>query len=302
MTFMNLESRSKIVILFFLTSFFLIPFFVFAYTSPGKPTGFVNDFAHILSAGDIQTLEAKLTTLHQSTSAEVAVVTIQALGDETIETYSEKLFQEWGIGGKDKDTGLLILVAPNDHQVRIEVGYGLEGAITDLQSGNIIRNVMTPAFRNNDYAGGITGAVDAVTAIITNSPEAEQYSQTTPNSNPTGKFGLTPLIFLAVIIINALARILGKTKSWWLGGVIGAVIGAIIGLIWGFFYIGIGSIIILTVLGLIFDFFISKHPPGSGGGGFWPIFLGGGRGGSNGGGFGGFGGGMSGGGGASGRW
>lgn len=289
------------VILF--SSCFLLPASTAAaYTSPGKPEGFVNDFAHVLSVSDRQTIEAKLQILKQSSGAEIAVVTISSLGDETVETYAVKLFQEWGIGQKGKDNGLLILVATNDRQARIEVGYGLEGDITDLQAGNIIRQVMIPAFKNNDYAAGISGAVDAVAGILSKSPEAAQYSEPAPE---TGNWNVNfpAIFFIGFILLNALARILGRTKSWWLGGVIGAAIGTVIGLIWGFVPVGIIAILILTLLGLVFDYLVSKHPPGPGrGGGFWPIFFGGRGGSGSGGGFGGFGGGMSGGGGASGKW
>lgn len=286
----------------------LIPVSVFAYTSPGKPTGFVNDFAGILSVQEKQDIEAKLVNLQKGTGFEVSVATVKSLGGDSIEQYAVKLFEEWGIGVKGKDNGLLILVAPNEHEMKIETGYGTGAVVTDLQSGNIIRTVMIPAFKQGKYGVGISDAVDALTAIITNSPEAAQYS-TDSQPKPTNGFGsdfnFNWVIFFVIIALNGLARMLGKTKSWWLGGVIGAVVGMIIGFIFGFFNVGLIAIVILTLLGLLFDYIVSKHPPGSGGrgGGFWPIFLGGGRGGSvGGGGFGGFGGGMSGGGGASGRW
>lgn len=282
----------------------ILPVTVLAYTSPGKPQGFVNDFAGVISAQERQSIETKLGALQKSTGAEVAVVTVPSLGDETIESYATKLFQEWGIGGEAKDTGLLILVAPTEREARIEVGYGLEGPVTDLQSGNIVRKVMIPAFKEGDYYGGIDGAVDAIGAIIAQSPEAEQYSAEPEESFLQG-FDPFSLFFVFIILVNVFARVLGRSKSWWHGGVIGAGIGSVIGLIWGFAFIGVGSIVILTILGLLFDFIVSKRPPGSGGrgGGIWPISLGGRHGGgSSGGGFGGFGGGMSGGGGASGRW
>lgn len=276
----------------------LLPMTVAAYVSPGKPTGFVNDFAGVLSATEKQNLEVKLQSLRDATSAEVAVATVVSLGDETIETYATKLFAEWGLGGEKKDTGILILVVPTERQMRIEVGYGLEGPVTDLQADTIMRTVMAPAFREGKYGEGIRGAVDALGAIITGSPEAEKYSKpATSSSGINMEWGL----FLLVILFNVFGRLLGATKSWWLGGVIGAIIGTIIAFFVGFVYTGIVWIIVLTVLGLIFDYFVSKHPPGSGhDGGFWPMFFGGGGGGH--GGFGGFGGGMSGGGGASGRW
>lgn len=304
--------RAFFVIVTLLPSFFLLPVpFSFAYVSPGKPTGMVNDFAKVLTAEEVQSIDQKLSNLKQTTGSEIAVVTVSTIGtDETIESYAEKLFQEWGIGNKDTDTGLLLLVAVNDRQMRIETGYGIEGAVTDIQSGNIIRNVMAPSFREGKYGQGISGAVDALGAIITNSPEAAQYSaEPSSSGSPGWDVDFAGAFFLVIIIINALSRLLGATKSWWLGGVLGAAAGGVVGLFAGFVPTGFGAIALFTVLGLLFDFIVSKRPPGSSGhdgmGGFWPMFFGGGRHGGfggSGGGFGGFGGGSSGGGGASGRW
>jgi uncharacterized protein len=282
----------------------IAPAVAFAYTSPGKPVGYVNDFAHILQDSTVKGLDAQLKSLEASSGAQIAVVTVNSIEGETIESYAVKLFQEWGIGDEKNDRGLLILVAPNEREARIEVGYGLEGTVTDLQSGNIIRNVMIPAFKEGDYDAGVTGAVKAVYAIITGSPDAAIFSKPLKEDS-SSDFDFAGAFFFVIILLNVLARVLGKTKSWWLGGVLGGVVGAIIGLIFGFVPFGILAIIGLTVLGLVFDYIVSKHPPGSGRGGMggiWPIFLGGRHSGSNDSGFGGFGGGMSGGGGASGRW
>ena len=289
---------------------FIMPSLVFAYTSPGSPTGYVNDFAHVLSTEVVQSLNSKLLAISKSSKVQISVVTVSSLGDESIETYAVKLFQEWGIGEKGKDNGLLILVAPNDHVARIEVGYGLEGTVTDLQAGGIVRNVMIPAFKSGDFDSGVTGAVDAVTGIISGSVDGTQFEDTSTGSSSSPSTSPFALIFFGLFVLNLLYRLLGRTKSWWLGGVIGAFAGLVIGYFAGFFPIGIIAIVVLTVLGLVFDYFASKRPPGSGSGpgggiGFMPIFFGGSGGfgsGSSGGGFGGFGGGMSGGGGASGRW
>ena len=285
------------------------PAFVFAYTSPGKPTGYVNDFAKVLNVETVQTLEDRLQRVEAGSGSEIVIVTIPSLGDETIDTFAVKLFEEWGIGKKGIDNGLLFLVAPNDREVRIETGYGMEGVLTDLQAGRIINDIK-PYFKASDFNGGIEYGVSTIIGIVNGDVAASDYDTSSGNSNTSSsgsKIDPFAIFFIFIIVINLLARLLGKTKSWWLGGVIGAIAGTIIGLIFGFAPVGIIAIVLLTIFGLIFDYYVSKHPPKSGGGpgGFWPIFLGGGRGGSGGfggGGFGGFGGGGSGGGGASGRW
>ena len=264
-----------------------------AYTSPGKPQGFVNDFSDIISADSQVRLEQQLSAFSNETTIQISVVTIPTLGDETIETYAVELFEEWGIGGKEKDNGALLLVAPNDREVRIEVGYGLEGVLTDAQSNGIIQKIIIPAFREANFEKGITDGALAIIEVTKSEADYSAVEETKPASALISFFqnyGFVIFIFIA--------SILGRTKSWWLGGVVGGVMGIIIGFMFGFLFTGILSIIVLTLLGLIIDFLFSKG--GGHGGGFWGGF-GGGHGGS-GGGFGGFGGGMSGGGGSSGRW
>ncbi|MEI8249096.1 MAG: TPM domain-containing protein [Candidatus Taylorbacteria bacterium] len=278
----------------------IIPISVFAYTSPGRPQGFVNDFAHVFSAEQQQSLEGTVSALKTASGFELAIVTVPTLDGDTVENYANKLFQEWGIGQKGKDNGILVLIAVNDRQMRIETGYGSEGALTDLQSGNIIRNVFTPEFKTGNYYLGVWNGIHAIATILMKSPEAAQYSVVpTGNTSSSSKLDGHIIFFFIVIGLNILSYVLGKTKSWWLGGVLGAGIGGVLGVIYGFFYVGLVSVVVLTLLGLLFDYLVSNKRSGSGGGGFW--FLGGGGGGS-GGGFGGFGGGSSGGGGASGGW
>jgi hypothetical protein len=126
---------------------------------------------------------------------------------------------------------------------------------------------MLPAFKEGRYAVGVSGAVDALSSIIRKSPEAAEYSMVNDSkrgSTSSSGAGFGWIFFLVIIVLNVLSQLLGKTKSWWLGGVIGAFVGGIIGLIWGFFNAGIIAIPILVVLGLLFDFIVSKHPPRSG--------------------------------------
>src|SRR3989338_3631642 len=132
----------------------------FAYTSPGKPAGFVNDFAGVLTQQTEQLVNEQLTAFSRDESNEISVVTIESLGDETIESYAEQLFQEWGIGKARQDNGVLLLISPYDRQVRIEVGYGLEGSLTDLETQRtIIVRTLIPALREGKYDEAVVAAV-----------------------------------------------------------------------------------------------------------------------------------------------
>jgi len=281
-----------------------LPLIVFAYTSPGKPQGFVSDYANIISPVDRLAIESQLSELQSSTTVQVAVVTIPSFGNDTIDGYATSLMKDWGIGQKDNNNGLLILVSLNDREARIEVGYGLEGTITDLQAGNIVNKVMIPTFKNSDYSLGIRNAVGAVVGIINKSDDASIYSSNTNKNKSFSDVDPSFVFFIIFVFGGVLARLLGKTKSWWLGGVIGTVIGIVVSIIWGFLFAGVGAIIIFSILGFIFDYLVSKKGPDGSNGPLGGMFFGsGGMGGhSGGGGFGGFGGGFSGGGGASGRW
>ncbi len=280
---------------------FLFSFIVFAYSlgiasayyDLGTPEGFVSDYANILSDAEEDNLESKLRDFEAGTKNEIAVVTIPSLQGDTVEGFAVKLFEEWGIGKKGNDNGVLLLIALEDRTMRIEVGYGLEGDLTDAESSWII-NDMKPVFRDGAYVQGINTAVDSIIFAT----KGEYVSTTTPGVvEDTGKGELPPE--LPFIVFGILIYILSRTKSFWLGG----VIGTIAGLALGFFItnsIGFLSFIlsiIFGVIGLIVDIIVSRG--GGGGSGFGGGF---GRSGSSGGGFGGFGGGRSGGGGSSGRW
>lgn len=284
----------KIIFVFLLI--FALP--VLAYYNPGDPSGFVNDYTGTLSDQQKGELETKLSQFEAETSNEIAVVIINNLDGDVIENFAVDLFADWGIGKGGKDNGVLILVAKDDREMRIEVGYGMEGSLTDAQSWQIINNIMTSAFKNGEYYQGIDGAVDGIIAATKGEFVAEPVEESSAGNN-------WEVIFYFVIFgFMWLASLLGKSKSWWAGGVIGGIAGIIIGIIKGFLYFGFISMAILIPFGLLFDFIVSKNYQKARAGGHYPWWIGGGRGGGSGfgGGFGGFGGGMSGGGGASGRW
>jgi uncharacterized protein len=129
-------------------------------------TGRVNDNAEILSDAVRRSLSERLKTHEEKTTNQVVVLTVPSLEGESIEGYAEEVFRTWKLGRKGKDNGILVIVAPNDRRMRIEVGYGLEGTLPDSAAGSIIRNVMTPRFKNNDYNGGIEAGVNAILAVL----------------------------------------------------------------------------------------------------------------------------------------
>jgi len=303
--------RRYLLLIFSLLISLLVGFSSQAYFSPGKPAGFVNDYAGLLSSEQKNSLESKLSQFAKDSSNEISVVTLKSLEGDTIENFANKLFTDWGIGQAKNDNGLLLLISLNDRQMRLETGYGLEGAVPDATANQIITKTLRPAFQANDYYGGINQALDQIILATRGEYAAEPLKP--------AKFGflknisLDTIFFIILFIfylLAALRRRLAKSKAWWEGGIIGLVIGLIIALIFFrtlfYFLILPGA---LAVGGLIFDYLVSRvlPPPKPGnkkGGGFWifPGGFGGGASGGFGGGFGGFGGGASGGGGSSGSW
>jgi len=126
----------------------------------------VHDDAHILKQETIDALEQRLKVYEDSTSNQIAILTIQSLDGEVLEEYSLRVAEAWKLGKKEKDNGVLLLIAVDDHEMRIEVGHGLEGVLTDAHSNRIIRNEMTPHFRRSEFDEGVTAAVDAMIKAI----------------------------------------------------------------------------------------------------------------------------------------
>lgn len=287
--------------------FLTVGFSAGAYSNPGKPTGFVNDYAAMLSGEQITTLNAKLTKFSQETTNEISVVTIKNLDGDTIENFANKLFAEWGIGTAKNDNGVLLLISLDDRKMRIETGYGLEGALPDLICNQIITKTLKPAFQSSNYYEGIDRALDQIILAT----RGEYQADSTPDvkglaSNFSVDFFIGLIVF-AFYALNALWRRLAKSRSWWEGGIFGLVIGLLIALIFlrtlvYFIVLPLG----IGILGLIFDFLVSrifpKPKPPRKGGGFWFFGGPGSSSGFGGGGFGGFSGGSSGGGGSSGSW
>jgi len=128
--------------------------------------GRVTDDAEILSPAAIKRLSVLLEDHEARTTDQVAVLTITTLEGESIEDFALRVFEAWKLGQRDQDNGVLVVVAPQDRRMRIEVGYGLEGRLTDLEAGRIIRNVMTPRFKAGDFDGGVEQGVTAIVAQL----------------------------------------------------------------------------------------------------------------------------------------
>ncbi|MHB8871463.1 MAG: TPM domain-containing protein [Candidatus Doudnabacteria bacterium] len=293
---MFIDSRKNFIVTLLSAVVLLTASQVFAYTKPGNPSGFVNDFAGIFSAEQKQNLETKLSAYEKQSTNEVSVVTVKNLGGDYIENYAVELFKDFGIGKKDKNNGLLLLIALEDREMRIEIGYGLEGELTDAQSASIIRNVLTPAFQKGDYYGGVNEATD----LIIKKLSGEQVN--IPVSKPKVNINFNLIFFLFFFVFSFLSSVLARSKSWWAGGIVGALCGGLFGLFLGTWVYSLVMALLFTPIGLLFDYVVSKNYEKGKKTGVYPWWIGGGRSGGSGGGFGGFGGGFSGGGGSSGRW
>lgn len=148
-------------------------------------TGRVVDTAEVLSGDARDRISAILKAHEDSTTNQLAVLTVPSLGDDNIEDFALRVFNEWGLGRADTDNGVLIVVAVQDRRMRIEVGYGLEEKLTDGSAGRVIRNVMTPRFREGNYDAGIEDGVSAVIAILEGNGEVAEAEDATPPSEPT---------------------------------------------------------------------------------------------------------------------
>lgn len=173
---------------------------------PGARWGYVSDFAGALTEPRRDALEAKLRALDDSDSTQVAVVTLETLAGDPLESFSHRLAAQWGIGRQGRSNGVLLLVVTDDRSVRIEAGYGLEGRLTDILSGMIIRDHMVPRFREGDYAGGIEAGVDAIVAVVRG--EFQGTGRVGPSTSPPSRAVALVLFFvlMAVFIIWRFSR------------------------------------------------------------------------------------------------
>ena len=176
-------------------------------------TGRVVDQANIISAPARGDLETRLADLEAKSGIQLVVATVASLDGQEIEPYANALFRTWKLGEKTTNNGVLLLVAPNEKRVRIEVGYGLEGTLTDALSKVIITNAITPRFKTGDFTGGIVrGVDDIVTVLTTDSSEWQQRPSLRVDSEPAS----APVNWLVVVIVVAVIglMIVSPTFRW----------------------------------------------------------------------------------------
>lgn len=249
---------------------FLLTAFSFACRAddfPERSSTIVTDYTNTLSSQEQQSLERKLVVFNDSTSSQVAVVIMGSVGNYDISEYAVQLYNKWGIGQKEKNNGVLILVAKEDRKVFITTGYGMEGVLPDALCKRIVNNDVLPNFKAGNYYDGIDAAVNSIMSIVKGEYTADEYMKGKKEKIPW--FGILLAIIISIIVI--ISKI-GSTRNYARRNNLG---------FWAAWAL--------------------MNAAMNRGRGSWGGFSGG-SGGFGGGGFGGFGGGSSGGGGAGGSW
>lgn len=277
----------------------ILPIKVLALEVP-RLSGHVNDYAGLLSQGAAQSLESALTDFERSDSTQIVVLTIPSLDGENLEEFSIKVAEAWRIGQKGIDNGAILLIAKKERKMRIEVGRGLEGKLTDLVSGRIIRDEIAPRFKSGDFDGGIESGVASIMSVVKGEYTAKPRAFGNARKGAHPIFTFVIFLMVACIFLGSISRLLGG-----LAGAIGLPIIAFM------LFPGLALVLLigLGIGGFLIGLFLTFLFGGGGGGGPFlggggPFMWGGGFGGGFGGGGGGFsgGGGDFGGGGASGGW
>ncbi|QEM01985.1 TPM domain-containing protein [Mucilaginibacter rubeus] len=256
----------KKFILFF--GFTLCVIAAIAQDFPERSNTLVTDYTNTLNPADKQRLETKLVAFNDSTSTQIAVVILKSTGSYDINDYGVQLLRKWGIGQKDKNNGVLVLVAIGDRKMSIQTGYGAEGALPDIVTQDIIQNDLKPHFKQGDYYGGLDAGTNSIIKAMKGEYKAAK-KQKQSNGGPAGFIVIVIVVVILILVFRnrgggggrqIIGRRGGASPFWW---------------------------------------FLAGNMLGGGGrsgGGDWGGFSGGG------GGFGGFGGGSGGGGGSSGSW
>lgn len=236
-------------------------------------TGRVVDRAEVLSPSTEAAVAARLAGHEDSTGNQVAVLTVPSLEGAVLEPYATRVFRAWGLGEADRDNGVLLLVARDDREVRIEVGYGLEGALTDATADAIVRHEIVPRFREGDFNGGTLAATDAILAAVAGEYEARGSSGVTLNGRPAGEaslwerllfgvfFGGVPLVAVASIVaLSGAPGPKGDVGSGCAGLFLAPFVGGAVAIValtgWGFLVVAVAAPLTLIAL----NRWVEAHP------------------------------------------
>src|ERR1035441_1761441 len=201
----SLLARGGLRVVVGIIAFVCVGIAAFAVNYPAL-TGRIVDQAKIISSDTRSAIEPKLIDLEAKSGIQLVVATVTSLEGQEIEPYANELFRSWKLGEKEKNNGVLLLVAPNEHRVRIEVGYGLEGTLTDALSKVIITNAIAPRFKTGDFSGGISrGVDDIITVLTTDSSEWQRRPSlrldNQQNTDPTTWLLIAALIVLFILLV-----------------------------------------------------------------------------------------------------
>jgi uncharacterized protein len=199
-----------------MAAFLLLPLTAAALEVP-KASGYVEDRAGLLSPGTRLKLEHFLEGFEKSDSTQLAVLTIPSLEGEALEEFAIKVAEQWGIGQQGKDNGALLLVAKAERKVRIEVGYGLEGRLTDLLTGRIIDYEITPRFKQGDFDGGVLAGVAAMAEAVRGEYQGTGRPGRKKERNPWGMLALLLFLGPGLMLLGG-GRSSHRRSSFWIGG------------------------------------------------------------------------------------
>jgi uncharacterized protein len=239
---------------------FVLPAFALVAVPP--LTGRVVDQTGTLSSGDIASLTQTLADLERRKGSQIAILIVPTTDGEAIEQFSLRVAEAWKIGRKKVDDGALLVIAKNDRHLRIEVGYGLEGAITDVTGKRIIDEVITPKFKSGDFAGGISAGIAKMIGLIDGEklPAPEPVHWDKPNDGPNFEAVFNPFwLFFAFVVSGILRSTLGRLiGSIATGGVLAVLAWFLVG--------SLLVALIASVLGFLLSMFIDLMPSGGGSG------------------------------------
>ncbi len=227
---------SRLLSTLFLLALLCLPLPVMALEVPSL-SGRVNDYAAILSPSTVTQLEGSLKAFETDQSTQIVVLTIPSLEGEVLEEFSIRVAEQWKVGQQGLDNGAVLLIARDERKLRIEVGYGLEGSLTDLTSGRIIRNIIVPRFKQGNFDQGVIDGVSAMMAAVQGEFSASEAPRAAQSTDDLEGF----LVMLAAVVLF-IGKAFSKRKP------LAAAVGGVIAPLLGFFVLGPKWIVVALLI------------------------------------------------------